>query len=66
MHLRFAGARKHGYTQSGAERDRWGYNLGATLHLPISETAAVNMGGEAILRGDSNEWNANVGVQYAF
>ena len=66
MNMRFAGARKHGFTQSGADRDRWGYNLGATLHLPISETAAVNMGGEAILRGDSNEWNANVGVQYAF
>ena len=64
--LHFAGARNHEYSQSGAERNRWGYNFGAGLHLPVNDTSAVYFHGETTLRGDSSEWNVNVGYQVAF
>ena len=66
MELYFADAPGCRYTQSSAARNRWGYNIGANLHLPINTTTAFYVGGEAILRGDSREWNANAGVQVAF
>ncbi|MDO5472883.1 MAG: autotransporter domain-containing protein, partial [Akkermansia sp.] len=64
--LHFAGAPDKRYYQTGADRNRWGYNLGVGLHVPVSNTSAFYMSGETILRGDSYEWNGNVGFQIAF
>ena len=66
LHLHFAGAPDKRYYQTGADRNRWGYNLGVGLHVPVSNTSAFYMSGETILRGDSYEWNGNVGFQIAF
>ncbi|MBP3499950.1 MAG: hypothetical protein J6J97_07675, partial [Akkermansia sp.] len=66
VEMNFEGARSHSFRQSGAERDTFGYNLGASLHLPVSAKAAIYASGDAVLRGDSYEVNANVGLQMAF
>ena len=66
VEMNFEGARSHRFRQSGAERDTFGYNLGASLHLPMSAKAAIYASGDAVLRGDSYEVNANVGLQMAF
>ena len=66
VEMNFEGARSHRFRQSGAERDTFGYNLGASLHLPVSAKAAIYASGDAVLRGDSYEVNANVGLQMAF
>lgn len=66
VEMNFDGARSHRFRQSGAERDTFGYNLGASLHLPVSAKAAIYASGDAVLRGDSYEVNANVGLQMAF
>lgn len=66
VEMSFKGARRHSFRQSGAERDTFGYNLGASLHVPVSAKAAIYASGDAVLRGDSYEVNANVGLQMAF
>ena len=66
VEMNFEGARGHSFRQSGAERDTFGYNLGASLHLPVSTKAAIYASGDAVLRGNSYEVNANVGLQMAF
>ena len=66
VEMNFEGARARSFRQSGAERDTFGYNLGASLHLPVSAKAAIYASGDAVLRGDSYEVNANVGLQMAF
>ena len=66
VEMSFSGARRNGFKQSGTKRDTFGYNLGASLHVPVSARAAVYASGDAVLRGDSSEVNANVGVQLAF
>ena len=62
----FSGARCNGFTQSSAKRDAFGYNVGIGLHVPVSSAAALYACGDAVLRGDSYEVNANVGLQLAF
>ena len=66
VEMNFEGSRGHSFRQSGAERDTFGYNLGASLHLPVSTKAAIYASGDAVLRGNSYEVNANVGLQMAF
>ena len=66
VEVNFSGARRNGFKQSGTRRDTFGYNLGASLHVPVSARSAVYASGDAVLRGDSSEVNANVGVQLAF
>ena len=66
VEMNFSGARGNGFKQSGTKRDTFGYNLGASLHVPVSARAAVYASGDAVLRGDSSEVNANLGVQVAF
>ena len=66
VEVNFSGARRNGFKQSGTKRDIFGYNLGASLHVPVSARAAVYASGDAVLRGDSSEVNANLGVQVAF
>ena len=66
VEMNFEGARGHSFRQSGAERDTFGYNMGASLHLPVSTKAAIYASGDAVLRGNSYEVNANVGLQMAF
>ncbi len=64
--MNFSGAGSHSFRQSGSKRDCFGYNVGASLHVPVSTRAAVYASGDAVLRGDSREVNANVGLQLAF
>ena len=66
VEVNFSGARSHSFRQSGSKRDSFGYNVGASLHVPVSARAAIYASGDAVLRGDSSEVNANVGVQLAF
>ena len=66
VEMSFSGARSHTFRQSGSKRDCFGYNVGASLHVPVSARAAVYASGDAVLRGDSSEVNANLGVQLAF
>ena len=66
VEMNFSGARSHAFRQSGSKRDSFGYNVGASLHVPVSARAAVYASGDAVLRGDSREVNANVGIQLAF
>ncbi|MDO5472999.1 MAG: autotransporter-associated beta strand repeat-containing protein [Akkermansia sp.] len=64
--MHFAGADDKEFSVRSAKRNRWGYNVGASFHLPMSPFSAVQLGGEATLRGDSCDWNVNAGVQIAF
>ena len=66
VEMNFSGAGSHSFRQSGSKRDSFGYNVGASLHMPVSARAAIYASGDAVLRGDSREVNANVGVQLAF
>jgi hypothetical protein len=66
VEMSFSGARSHAFRQGGNKRDCFGYNVGASLHVPVSARAAVYASGDAVLRGDSSEVNANLGVQMAF
>ena len=66
VEMSFSGARDYAFRQYGTKRDRFGYNLGASLYVPVSSRAAIYASGDAVLRGDSSEVNANLGVQVAF
>ena len=66
IQLQFAGAKGYQYIQSAAERERWGFTVGAGLNIPMDENVSLFISGNAILRGDSNELNANLGVQCTF
>ena len=65
VEMNFIGAGSHSFRQSGSKRDSFGYNVGASLHMPVSARAAIYASGDAVLRGDSREVNANVGLQLA-
>ena len=64
--LRFAGAPKVGFNVGAASHDRIGYSVGAGVQLPISADTAFTAGCNSILRGDSKEYGANVGVRVRF
>lgn len=66
IRLQFAGAEGYYYTQSAAERDRCGVTIGAGLNMPMDDNISLFLSGDAILRGDSRELNANFGVQCTF
>ena len=64
--MRYVGAPDLPYTTRSAKRNRWGYNLGAALTLPVTANAALFGSAEAILRGDSREATATVGLKLNF
>ena len=59
VEMNFSGAGSHRFRQSGSKRDSFGYNVGASLHMPVSARAAIYASGDAVLRGDSSEVNAS-------
>ena len=66
IRLQFAGAKGYQYTQSAADRKRYGFTIGAGLNMPMDDNVSLFISGDAILRGDSYELNANFGVQCTF
>lgn len=66
MDCNFVGAPNTPFTIYAAKRDRVGLDLGAGITIPVTDRWAVFANGEAILRGDSHNINAQIGVQVAF
>ncbi len=66
MECNFVGAPNTPFTIYAAKRDRVGLNLGTGITIPVTERCAIFANGEAILRGDSHNINAQIGVQVAF
>lgn len=66
LDLYFVGASEKRFRVSTADRNRWGYNLGVGLFLPMSASTAVTASAGTVLRGDSGETSASVGVRISF
>ncbi len=64
--MHYAGAPDFPYSVRSAKRNRWGYSAGASLTVPVTPNAAVFGSSEAILRGDSHEVTATLGVKLNF
>ena len=64
--MRFAGAEAHGYKQHAAERNRWGYNVGISVNLPVTAETALYGSAEAVIRNASTSVDAQLGVKMAF
>ena len=64
--MRFAGAAAHDYKQYAAERSRWGYNVGVSVNMPVSEETALYGSAEAVIRNASTSVDAQLGVKMAF
>lgn len=61
--MRFEG---YDYRQECAQRNRWGWELGAGLEVPVSNRVSIFGAVEGIIRGDSNSFDAQVGMRMAF
>ena len=66
LECNFVGSPDQHFAVSAAERDRVGLDLGTGITIPVTESCAIYANGEAILRGDSHNINAQLGVQVAF
>ncbi|MBP3498895.1 MAG: autotransporter domain-containing protein [Akkermansia sp.] len=55
-----------GYRQESATRNRWGWNLGAGVDVPVRTNMSIYGTAEAVLRGDSSSVDGQVGVKVAF
>ncbi len=56
----------YGYRQESATRNRWGWNLGAGVDVPVRTNVSVYGAAEAVLRGDSSSVDGQVGVKVSF
>lgn len=56
----------YGYRQESATRNRWGWNLGAGVDVPVRTNVSVYGTAEAVLRGDSNSVDGQIGVKVSF
>ncbi|MBR1978976.1 MAG: autotransporter outer membrane beta-barrel domain-containing protein, partial [Akkermansia sp.] len=65
LNLRFCGADTQ-YVQRGADNNRWGYNVGMNVFVPLNDTMSVFGSAESILRGDTTQFDAQIGVRVAF
>ena len=54
------------YRQNCARRDRWGWEIGAGLDVPVTERVSLFGTAEAIIRSDSHSLDGQVGVKVAF
>ena len=54
------------YRQECAQRERWGWEIGAGLEVPVSNRVSLFGSAEGIIRGDSNSFDAQVGMRVAF
>ena len=64
--MSFTGAPGYRFKQHGAERERWGYSVGASVNLPVSADVAVYGTAEAVMRNDAYTVDAQLGVKMAF
>lgn len=56
----------YGYRQESATRNRWGWNLGAGVDVPVRANVSIYGTVDAVLRGDSSSVDGQVGVRVAF
>lgn len=56
----------YGYRQDCASRERWGWEIGAGIDVPVSQSVSVFGTAEGIIRSDSSTFDAQVGVKVAF
>ena len=56
----------YGYRQESATRNRWGWTLGAGVDVPVRTNVSVYGAAEAVLRGDSNSVDGQIGVKVSF
>ncbi len=56
----------YGYRQESATRNRWGWNLGAGVDVPVRTNVSIYGTAEAVLRGDSSSVDGQVGVKVSF
>lgn len=61
--MRFGG---YDYLQECARRDRWGWEIGCGIEVPVSHTVSFFGTAEAILRDASHTLDAQVGMRVAF
>lgn len=66
LNLHFQGAPQTGFVTRAANRNRWGYTIGASLSLPVKDDIALYAAASAVLRGDSSEANAQIGIRLHF
>lgn len=64
--LRFAGASGYAFKQRAAERNRWGYSVGASVNLPVSASTAVFGSVDTVLHNNSYTIDAQLGLKMAF
>lgn len=64
--MSYVGAPGAAFHQDSATRNRWGWEVSATLQLPVSESASIYGAAETVLRGDSFSVDGQVGVKYVF
>lgn len=56
----------YGYRQESATRNRWGWNLGAGVDVPVRSNISVYGGVDAVIRGDSSSVDGQIGVKVSF
>ena len=56
----------YGYRQESATRNRWGWNLGAGVDVPVRTNMSVYGAVDAVMRGDSNSVDGQIGVKVSF
>ncbi len=66
LRMHFAGAPGYAFEQSSADRERWGMNLGAGLTVPVTRFTSVYATAEALFRGDSSSFDAQLGIHMNF
>lgn len=54
------------FRQGCASRDRWGWEIGAGIDLPVTENLALFGTAEGIIRSDSYAFDAQLGMKMAF
>ena len=54
------------YRQECAGRDRWGWEIGAGVDVPLTESISLFGTAETIIRGDSHAFDAQVGMRVTF
>lgn len=56
----------YGYRQESATRNRWGWNIGAGVDVPVRTNVSIYGTAEAVLRGDSSSVDGQIGVKVSF
>lgn len=54
------------YRQESATRNRWGWNMGAGVDVPVRNNVSVYGMAETVLRGDSYNLDGQIGVKVSF